>query len=206
MSIGSEYIFMEKLPIGQRVKEVRVRRGISQAKLARLIGITQPSLSQIEAGRTEPRESTLLAIARILEDDLGDEEIRRKLREGSPGMRRPWDAIIQAVVSYLDRHPLYAYLFAYRVAKASPAFRDLMKPGMLEILEQEIEPLIAGGRVRDEEDLTDEVSRIEPLTASDVVLAPIVARIEGPNFKGAHKADSEDDESVIEGFRVRKRK
>ena len=35
--------------VGQRIKQERIKRGISQYKLAKLSGVTQPTISAIEA-------------------------------------------------------------------------------------------------------------------------------------------------------------
>ncbi len=49
------------------IKELRIKRGWSQNKLARLAGIRQGVLSYIESGRTKnPRIDTLSAIAKAL--------------------------------------------------------------------------------------------------------------------------------------------
>jgi len=50
--------------------------GLTQAALAKLIGIKQASLSQIEGGISDPRKTTLIALARALNDDLGEEWLK----------------------------------------------------------------------------------------------------------------------------------
>ncbi len=69
-----------KVSIGERIRLARSNAsggiGISQSELARLIGIKQPSLSQIESDTSEPRKTTLIAIARALNDDLGEEWLK----------------------------------------------------------------------------------------------------------------------------------
>jgi len=51
---------------------LRVRRGLSQADVARDAGITQATVSNYEKGVREVPLSTLLALARILNLSLGD--------------------------------------------------------------------------------------------------------------------------------------
>ena len=46
-------------PIGQRLRELRVQRGISQRQLARQTGVANASISQIEAGKLNPTVSML---------------------------------------------------------------------------------------------------------------------------------------------------
>lgn len=61
---------MKKL--GDRVKELRDARQLSQKQLAKLAGITQPSLSDIESGKTKGEDlkaPTLLGLASGLKAD-----------------------------------------------------------------------------------------------------------------------------------------
>lgn len=52
--------------IGETIKELRKKKGISQTELAALCNITQTSLSQIEVGKKSPHESTLTKISKVL--------------------------------------------------------------------------------------------------------------------------------------------
>ncbi len=49
----------------RRVRELRRRNGLSQADLARLSGVGQDTISNLESGRHEPRPSTLRKIAAV---------------------------------------------------------------------------------------------------------------------------------------------
>lgn len=54
--------------IGERVRALRIMRGMKQATLAKAAGIKPPSLSQIETGRTKTlKASTILRIAAALD-------------------------------------------------------------------------------------------------------------------------------------------
>ncbi len=66
-------------PIGKRIKDARDRKKLSQEDLAKRIGIKQQSLSKIEKGKSEPRESTLIALARELDDVFGIEWLNKHL-------------------------------------------------------------------------------------------------------------------------------
>ena len=56
--------------LSNRVRSTREARGLSQAALARLARIAQPSLSQIESGQTASlRGTTLLKLAQALQVD-----------------------------------------------------------------------------------------------------------------------------------------
>mgnify|MGYP000333152946 CR=1 FL=1 len=50
------------MDIGITIKELRKEKGLSQGDLASKIGITGPSLSQIETGNSKPKKSTLSKI------------------------------------------------------------------------------------------------------------------------------------------------
>ena len=53
--------------LGERIRRVRLRYGMSQAELARRIKISGNSLNKIEAGETpDPRASRIKAIADVL--------------------------------------------------------------------------------------------------------------------------------------------
>lgn len=53
--------------IGQRVKTLRKARRLSQPELARLVGISQPSLANIESDKTKKlRGETLAGLCRVL--------------------------------------------------------------------------------------------------------------------------------------------
>jgi transcriptional regulator with XRE-family HTH domain len=55
------------------LKQIRMRRGLSQAELARLSGVTVKTISSIECGKTA-QTSTILKICRVLEIELDDLE------------------------------------------------------------------------------------------------------------------------------------
>ena len=52
--------------VGERIKEVRQRRGITQLWLAQRIGISKQGMYAIEAGHADPRSSRVAEIARAL--------------------------------------------------------------------------------------------------------------------------------------------
>ncbi len=56
--------------LGRQIQLFRKRRGYTQAKLAKLAGRRQASVSQIETGSTDVRLSTLAAILRVLDARL----------------------------------------------------------------------------------------------------------------------------------------
>lgn len=53
-------------PIGERIRQERLRRGVSARALAREIGVSASLISQIETGKSQPSVSTLYAITTAL--------------------------------------------------------------------------------------------------------------------------------------------
>ena len=49
-----------------RIRRLRQQAGLSQVELARRIGCLQSTLSDIETGKTDPKQTRLEAIARAL--------------------------------------------------------------------------------------------------------------------------------------------
>jgi len=57
---------MKNTELAQKIKELRIRRGLSQEKLAETAQINLRTVQRIEAGETEPRGDTLKRIANAL--------------------------------------------------------------------------------------------------------------------------------------------
>ena len=62
----------QRRAVGQRIREWRLRRELSQADVARTAGITQASLSNYENGKRDMPLSTLLGVTGALNVGLGD--------------------------------------------------------------------------------------------------------------------------------------
>lgn len=56
-------------PLGDAIRDLRTRAGLSQRELADRVGVTAPSLSKIETGKEIPSRALILAIAAELEAD-----------------------------------------------------------------------------------------------------------------------------------------
>jgi len=54
------------LPTIEDIRKLRKRLGLTQSELARLAGVSQSLVSQIESGEVDPRLSTLTKIVRVL--------------------------------------------------------------------------------------------------------------------------------------------
>ncbi len=57
--------------LGGRIKKLRVRRGLSQAELAKRVGVTASTISQVESNTIYPSIPGLLKMAEVLSVDVG---------------------------------------------------------------------------------------------------------------------------------------
>lgn len=68
------YLTMEKetmlLKLGERIREIRLKKGISQKKMAVSIGKEQQSIQRLEQGKTNPSYYYLREVANGLEISL----------------------------------------------------------------------------------------------------------------------------------------
>ena len=60
------------MSFGERIKQLRLTKGMLQADLAKAIGTTKQNISQIEAGRNMPGTSLMLALADFFGVSLDD--------------------------------------------------------------------------------------------------------------------------------------
>lgn len=74
--------------IGERVRALRKSEGLTLAKFGEMIGISNPSVSNIESGKTSPSKQTVLAICREfgvseawLRDGAGEMLVRQSADE-----------------------------------------------------------------------------------------------------------------------------
>lgn len=56
--------------LGERIRAARVRKGLTQSKLANMIGKDQPSLNRVERGKVNPTYVYLLEICEGLEINI----------------------------------------------------------------------------------------------------------------------------------------
>ncbi|HNP32165.1 MAG TPA: helix-turn-helix transcriptional regulator [Flavobacterium sp.] len=56
--------------VGQRIKEIRTEKNISQQDLASKCNFEKSNMSRIEAGRTDPKLTTLERICKGLDVDI----------------------------------------------------------------------------------------------------------------------------------------
>ena len=60
----------QRVDLGMRLKELRKKRGLSQTELARLVGVTPSTISQVESNLIYPSLPALLKMAEILSVDV----------------------------------------------------------------------------------------------------------------------------------------
>ena len=51
------------MSFGERIKQLRLAKGMLQADLAKAVGTTKQNISQLEAGKNMPGTSLMLALA-----------------------------------------------------------------------------------------------------------------------------------------------
>lgn len=66
--------------VGERVRSIRKREGLTMEKFGSRIGISNPSVSTIESGKSNPSNQTILAICR----EFGVSEMWLRTGEGNP--------------------------------------------------------------------------------------------------------------------------
>jgi transcriptional regulator with XRE-family HTH domain len=66
LSFDTEKRIGQGIDLGQRVKELRTKKGLSQTELAQLVGVTPSTISQIESNLIYPSLPGLLKMAEIL--------------------------------------------------------------------------------------------------------------------------------------------
>ncbi|GAB5547469.1 MAG: hypothetical protein SangKO_072290 [Sandaracinaceae bacterium] len=54
------------MKLGQRIRELRLAAGLTQAELARRTGIHRPNIARVEAGRHTPSLETIARLANAI--------------------------------------------------------------------------------------------------------------------------------------------
>lgn len=80
----TEHVEFDEEDVGKKINQLRLAKGFSQRKLARMAGLTNTSISAIERNKVSPAINTLKAILNVLGSDLAtffsDEWKERKPR------------------------------------------------------------------------------------------------------------------------------
>lgn len=65
------------MTVGEKIKTARIKKGLSQRKMAELLSVSQPAYLEWEHGDSVPNWARMKSIAKVLEislDDLANEE------------------------------------------------------------------------------------------------------------------------------------
>ena len=60
------------MSIGENLRALRMKRGLTQGELAEMVGVTRAFLCQIERGTKNPSLQVSVEIARVLQCNLGE--------------------------------------------------------------------------------------------------------------------------------------
>jgi transcriptional regulator with XRE-family HTH domain/KaiC/GvpD/RAD55 family RecA-like ATPase len=71
-----------KIDLGRRLREFRRKRGLSQTELAKLVGVTPSTISQVESNQIYPSLPALVSMAEVLSVDLASFFEERPERQG----------------------------------------------------------------------------------------------------------------------------
>lgn len=77
-------VVISKKEVGQRLRAIRIERGLSQVELAETLGVTQPNISAVEIGRRGLTIQQLVRLARALhvspDDILGEKRVLKETK------------------------------------------------------------------------------------------------------------------------------
>jgi transcriptional regulator with XRE-family HTH domain/KaiC/GvpD/RAD55 family RecA-like ATPase len=125
ITFDSEKRSTEWFDLGLRLKEFRTRRGLSQTELAKLVGVTPSSISQVESNIIYPSLPSLLKMAEVLSVELSS-----FFKESIDMTRRmifPSDEAVEIKLPNLPEGNIYAKLLI------PVDFKPKAEPYLLEI-------------------------------------------------------------------------
>lgn len=107
---------MNRLTMGDRIKETRKKQSLTQEQLAEKIDVTLEYISQIERGLKIPSMQVFIKLVEVLDvsaDYLlrdtvstrnlyGDKQLGSKLERLSPKQRVALEALVDTYLEYLD--------------------------------------------------------------------------------------------------------
>lgn len=107
---------MDKLTMGDRIREVRKRSGLTQEQLAERLDISVEFVGQIERGLKLPSMQVFIKLIEVLNVSadyllrdsvstgqlFGDNAIGRKVEKLKPKQRIALEALVDTYIQYLD--------------------------------------------------------------------------------------------------------
>lgn len=64
LKIGGDFLDWEK--IGEKIKEARIKKGLSQTDIAKAIGVSNAFICQLESGKKRMSAENLLKLSKVL--------------------------------------------------------------------------------------------------------------------------------------------
>ncbi len=89
---------MDRIIIGDRIRECRERKKLTQTELAELAHISVRSLSDIENGKVSPKCENVVNISKALNEPLADLVIGITDRKGNSF----FNGVIESIVDFTD--------------------------------------------------------------------------------------------------------
>lgn len=109
--------------IGQRIKELRIKTGISQQKLADTLGVSRPTITQIESGERKVSSDELVKLSEIFDCTLehllglkGEPEVILHEQKKAPERSRELEMRINVPQKNLDK---FREIFLYILNKVA---------------------------------------------------------------------------------------
>ena len=107
---------MDKLTIGDRIKEARKNQGFTQEKLAEILGVSVEFVGQIERGLKLPSMQVFIKLIEVLNVSadyllrdsvstgrlFGDNAIGQKIEKLKPKQKIALEALVDTYIQYLD--------------------------------------------------------------------------------------------------------
>lgn len=121
------------MSIGERIKEVRKKSGLTQQKFADRIGLKRNTIGNYEINLIEPSDRTILDICR--EFDVRESWLRTG--EGEPFVEKSREENISAFVgSILSGEPDFRQRFISVLARMTPEEWAILEKKVLELAEE----------------------------------------------------------------------
>ena len=132
--------------IGEKIREVRKKNGLTLKKLSEKSGVSVPMISKIETARTSPPISTYANIAYALETSLGD-LITNDSQEPDISIVRPTERPIVSRVSYIgsplafkkNKKKMEPFIFEYPAGQKAPRIFQHENEEMIFVIKGAIE-------------------------------------------------------------------
>ena len=77
--------------VDELIKTTKARTGLSQAKIAKKIGISAPSLSELKNGKGELSDETYIKLAELAGVDPAEVLIEKHARKAGPAAAAVWE-------------------------------------------------------------------------------------------------------------------